>query len=75
MLFTSHSASFCFWNEVRGLLESCCSFSELSIGSGDFSGRVPSREPEMGMRSTVLRPMTALGQFSEVSKRQRQGPF
>jgi hypothetical protein len=28
-LFTSHRASFCFWNEVcsfRGLLESCCSF-------------------------------------------------
>jgi hypothetical protein len=37
-------------------------FFELSIGSGDFSGRVPSREREMGMRSTVLRPMTALGQ-------------
>ena len=36
-------------------------FFELSIGSGAFSVRVPSREPEMGMRSTVLRPMTALG--------------
>ena len=35
---------------------------DLGIGSGDFSGMVPSREREMGMRSTVLRPMTALGQ-------------